>query len=177
MRAAILLIILGAVSCKSQWYGSSNVYAWNGSDEVVRLQLEGSDDLDVTLRPQTGELLRDVTAGPYTIVTKHSDGTDTSARTELRKGDLTILNADGLGCFARTDVAGKYTGNGFPVKVIAEYSKDPIIRIDAQTDVLPGEVLPQQRPKSAYGFYRVNQVPCELMGDRTKIAEHLREQR
>ncbi len=165
------------VSCKSQWYGASNVYAWNGSDDTVQLQLEGSDALDVTLRPNSGELLRDVTAGPYTVVTKHKDGGDNSVRTELRKGDLTILNVDGLGCFARTDVAGKYTGSGFPVKVIAEYSKESVIRIDAHTDVLPGELLPQTRPKSAYGFFRVNQVPCELVGDRTKIAEHLKEVR
>ena len=178
MRAAILLTVLSAAACKSEWYGTSNVYAWNGTDQIVKLQVEGTDDLDLTLRPQSGELLRDVVAGPYTIVTKREGQPDVSARTEIRKGDLTVLNVDGLGCFARADVAGKYSANmRFPVQVVSEYSKDPVIRIESAIDVLPSELLPKNRPKSAYGFYRVSQVPCELIGDRNKMAEHLKEQR
>jgi hypothetical protein len=177
MRAIVVLLVLCVMSCKSQWYGTSNVYAWNGSDSVVRLQLEGTDKLDVTLRPQSGELLRNVTAGPYTIVTRHEGvgGGDKSQRTELRKGDLTILNVDGLGCFSRADYAGKYSPERkFPVQVVTEFSKDEIIRIDVPIDVLPSELLPNARPKSSYGFYRVAEVPCDLIGDRSKLAEHLR---
>jgi hypothetical protein len=178
MRVAILLTILCAVACKSEWYGTSNVYAWNGTDQIVKLQLEGTDSLDLTLRPQSGELLRDVTAGPYTVVTKRDGQPDVTTRTELRKSDLTILNVDGLGCFARADVAGKYSANmRFPVQIVSEYSKDAVIRIDTAIDVLPGEILPAKRTKSAYGFYRVSQVPCELIGDRTKMAEHLKDAR
>lgn len=178
MKAAILLLTMAAVSCKSQWYGTSNVYAWNGTDAIIRLQLEGTDALDITLRPQSGELLRNVTAGPYTIVTKREGQADSTARTELRKGDLTILNVDGLGCFARADYAGKYSPNQrFPVQVVTEYAKDSIFRIDVGIDVLPGENLPPKRHKSGFGFYRVAQVPCELVGDRVKMAENLKELR
>lgn len=178
LKAALLLVVLSAAACKTEWYGTSNVYAWNGSDQIVKLQLEGTDDLDLTLRPNSGELLRDVVAGPYTIVTKREGQADVSTRTEIRKGDVTILNVDGLGCFARADVAGKYSANmRFPVQIVSEYSKDTVIRIDSAIDVLPGEILPQKRPKSAYGFYRVSSVPCDTIGDRTKMAEYLKEQR
>ncbi|MBC7792680.1 MAG: hypothetical protein H7Z43_03145 [Clostridia bacterium] len=176
MRATLILLVLSVMSCKSQWYGTSNVYAFNGSESVVRLQLEGTDKLDVTLRPSSGELLHNVTAGPYTITTKHEGGgANKTLRTELRKGDLTILNVDGIGCFTRADYAGKYSPDRhFPVQVVTEYSKDETFRIDTPIEVLPGELLPNARPKSNYGFYRVIEVPCELIGDRPKLTEHLK---
>jgi hypothetical protein len=176
-RIALLacLSIAAAVSgCREQWYGAGTVYVYNGTDAPVRVEMEGAKSLDLPLAAQTGQLLRDVVAGPYDVRFVREGAQANTIPTEIHKDELTILNVDGAGCFARADVAGLYSQSR-NVVVHARFKGEQVFRVDTPIDVLPSEPLPRSRPKSAFGFQRVVVAPCSIIEDDRELIEHVQQ--
>jgi hypothetical protein len=171
MRRALfaLLVCAGITGCAKELYGTGVVYVWNGTDDKAEVTIEGRTTSKVSLRPQSGELVKDVIGGPYQIAIMKGGTMSGIVGTELVKERLTIVNVAGAACFARADISGLYSRKTPPAQLKQVYQGDTVFSIPEEIGVLPGERPPEARSKSAYGFFRIAVIPCAL----TKGSEFL----
>jgi hypothetical protein len=88
-----------------------------------------------------------------------------------------VVNVGAEACFARSDISGMYTTGKEPVRLLQTYDKLDLLVFDVSIPVLPGEPPPAKRPKSAYAFQRLSEVPCNLMRDEAAMADWVRKTR
>lgn len=178
MRARVLtvaLVLCGA--CEAQIHGTGSLYVWNGTDERIDVGIEGRTPNEISLPRQTGRLLAEMIAGPYQISVVQGGVLGGMVGTELVRDRLTVFNAGANACFARADVAGMYTKNKTPVRLLEVYDKQLLISIRDEIGVMPGQPLPKKRKKSPFGFQRVAVVPCQDIRDDYEVQEFIRKLR
>jgi len=171
---SVSLVLLSATGCAKELYGTGVVYLWNGTDDKAEVTFEGRSPSKVSLRPQSGELVNDVIAGPYQIALMKGGAMGGIVGTEVVKERLTIVNVDGASCFARADISGLYSRKAAPAVLKQVYQGDTVFSIPEEIGVMPGERPPEQRSKSVFGFFRVAVIPCALIkGNEFLIEDYL----
>ena len=181
-RVVLALLVLCATGCERLLYGAGQVYLWNGTGAVVQVEMSGKKQGTATLRPETGQLFEKVTAGPYTFALSRGGEKGDTLSVEVQDDLLSIVNIDGVGCFARANVIGMYQKGIEPIQVGEVYRGQKTIQQEGPIDIFPGQRLPQQAPRKPYSslsFLRLVVVPCELLkGDpdeaREKVVQFLR---
>jgi len=174
LRGFLITLVVLACGCDSVIYGAGTVYVWNGTEQLVELQSQGRTPFSTKLRPKTGQLFNDVVAGDYTVSARRGPDKAKQLPVTVHKELLTIINADGVGCFARANVFGMYSKGVDPVKLSELYSEQPVIQMQGMVDVLPGERLPAAAPRKPYSantFLRIVVVPCDLMANEGRAEE------
>ncbi len=172
----LLLLGLGT-GCEKELYGTSTLYIYNGTEMAAEVSLSGRSTAKVTLRAGSGELVRDLIAGPYQIAIIKGGAMGGMLGTELVRDRLTLVNVDGSACFARADIAGMYNPSKAAVHLKQVYQGETLFSIPEEIGVLPGEAPPASRPKSAYSFFRVSVVPCDLVGNDYKLQDYIHKQK
>ena len=171
MVAALAMIV--GVSCKGLVEGKGTVYVYNGTDAAATVKLEGSSPMQVELRPQSGQLLTGCVAGSYQISVARKGGFPEIMAAAIVRDRLTIINVGAAACFARADIVGMYGRSKPPVRVTEVYRGKAIISIPEEISVLPGEPVPQNRPRNTEIFFRVDVFPCAMADLNWKIEEYL----
>ena len=162
-RTLLMISVLGCLSaCSESLYGTGVLYLYNGTDQPATVTVEGRTSAKASLRPQSGELLPNVIAGPYQLALAKGGAMGGIIGTEVVKERLTIVNVDAAACFARVDIAGLYSRKAAPAVLKQIYQGDTVFSIPEEIGVLPGERPPDTRPKTAYGLFRVGVIPCSL---------------
>lgn len=165
----VMVVGIGLVGCDEALYGTGTIYVWNGTLERNAIRLQGRSPMEAVLRPEIGALLEDAVAGPYRLERK--DGAPLEVT--LTRGHLVVFNLGGVGCFARTDVAGMYKSGREPVRVLEVYEGQELIDIVAKVSVMPGKRLPASAPRSSMTFERFAVIPCKLADDRNEVGSYV----
>ncbi|MEZ4271657.1 MAG: hypothetical protein R3C68_09565 [Myxococcota bacterium] len=179
MRTFLLLSALVSVmGCEKIFHGTGQLYIWNGSQTVVKVEASGSTPVVTVLQPESGHLFRDVTSGEYSMRVL-SGSKSTSLAGKINKDALTVLNVDKLGCFARANIIGMYQKGKEPVEVTEVYRGQLLIRQQGVIDVLPGEPMPVEAPRKPYAYLRFVVIPCDLVSDdstttKENVAQYVR---
>jgi len=180
-RAGLVLgcvgLALTLVACKGAIFGSGKLFVWNSTDGTATVTLEGRSGDEFVLAPHAGQLIESAVAGPYTMSAKLALGRTHEVAFEL-KGDRTyVVDVAGAACFARTDISGMYQSGKDRVAWLGDYPAQKALELADPIGVFPGEPVPAARPKSAYVFQRLSEIPCPLLGNKHDIVEHVRLQK
>jgi hypothetical protein len=174
MRASLgIAVLLGLTSCGKIIFGSGHLFLWNGTPGPVELVVDGRSSGAFRLSSHTGERLDDAVAGSYNVTwgaAKASSG----ARFELKPDATVVVNVASASCFVRSDISGMYQSGRERVRLLQKYDRGEFLVFDQEIPVMPGERPPASRPKSAYAFQRLSDVPCELLRDEAGMAEFVR---
>lgn len=173
-RLAFVLAVLGASGCKVV-FGSGDILLWNSTDQPVDVTVDGRTSGTFTLPPHRGEHLEGSVAGAYKVTEKLP--TPKTTEFALKDGGTVVVNVGSAACFARSDISGMYTTGREPVRLLQLYDKLDLLVFDVSIPILPGEPPPARRPKSAYAFQRLSEVPCNLMRDEAAMADWVRKTR
>ncbi len=177
MRIVGLTLVLLAAGCDSALYGTGVVYVFNGTEKSAEINLDGRTPRDLSLRAGGGQLLVDLVAGPYQVTIKQEGTFPQIVATEFVRERLTLINVGSAACFARADIVGMYSQHKAPVRLAQIYKDGLIFSIPEEISVLPGERVPDNRPRSAEVFFRVDVIPCELAAEQFKVEDHLHRRR
>jgi len=173
-RFAFVLALLGGSGCKIV-FGSGDLLLYNGTDQSAEVTVDGRTSGTFTIPAHRGERLEGAVAGAYKVVEKAP--TQRQDQFELKDGGTVVVNIGSEACFARSDISGMYTTGKEPVRLLQTYDKLDVLAFDVAIPVLPGEPPPARRPKSAYAFQRLSEVPCNLMRDEAAMADWVRKTR
>lgn len=167
---AMAMLVSAALGCQKQWYGAGQLYVWNGTLQAVTIDVQGRSPAKLTLFANSGELLDSRVAGPYVV---RVATTGETLHAEVRKTKLTLVNLQAVGCFVRADVSGRYRRDRRPADVLELYRGQSVIAFESEIRVMPGQELPEQRPKTAYTFQRVATLDCSLIDDDKAVERYL----
>ncbi|MEK7706133.1 MAG: hypothetical protein AAB426_14325 [Myxococcota bacterium] len=159
------------MACQAQLHGTGELYVWNGTLKAVTVRVAGRSPAQLTLFANGGQLLDAQVAGTYQV---HAGDGAAPIEAVVREGKLTLVNLDGVGCFVRADVSGMYRRDRSPAKVLEVYANRPVIDIDSEVRVFPGESLPAVRPKTVYTFQRLTVIDCSIARDESAVERYLR---
>jgi hypothetical protein len=176
-RLALLCSLTALLGCRGAVNGFGAVCVYNGTDQAAEVKLTGSTPVTLSVRPNSGEIVRDCVAGTYQIAISKKGGFPQIVATEIVRDRLTLVNVDGAACFARANIVGLYGRGGAPVRLSQLYRGEIVSSIPEEIGVLPGEHTPPTRPASAEVFFRVDAVPCELTDEAWKVEEYLKKHR
>ena len=178
MRTVIISwLLFMVVACDSALYGTGMVYAYNGTNKSAEISLDGRTPTALSLRSGGGQLVVNLVAGPYQVTIKQPGTFPQILATEFVRDRLTLVNVDGAACFARADILGMYSQQKAPVKLSQIYRNELISSIREEISVLPGEHVPDARPRSAEVYLRADVIPCDLAGDDFKVEDYLNRHR
>ncbi len=158
------------VGCGKLFFGSGTLFVWNGTDRTLKVEVEGRTSESLTLANHSGERI-DAVAGKYRLV---QGGGQHEYDVDLKDGDTVVVNLDAESCFVRSDISGMYQGGKERVRLLQSYDKGDVLTFDQDVPVLPGEPVPSSRPRSAYAFQRLSDVPCNLLRDEAAMADWVR---
>ncbi len=176
-RWGLPFLILLLSGCEESFYGTADLYVYNGTKVRRLVRMEGGEQpVEFLLRSGTGKLLRRELAGDRSFTLESEEGTVTVLAT-LEKETFNVLNIGGAGCFARADVSGMYLDGRRPVKLSETFTGENMISMRSVVHVAPGERLPSAKPKSALTFNRLAVVPCDDLEDDHALAEYIKELR
>jgi len=179
-RLGGLALVLLAAGCESTLYGEGTLYIWNGGEDTVEFTVQGRTPAEAKLKFERGELFEKMVAGDYEITPIKKGVPLPTRKVKISKERMTIFNFDGIGCFARTDVAGMYKRGRTPVRVLELYHKGrQILELQNEINVYPGQRLPAEAPRltGESVFQRFVVVPCRLLDETEpegKVAEFVR---
>lgn len=176
---AAVWVALSGAGCDSALYGEGDIYLWNGTEDKVEFIVQGRTPAEASLKFEQGQLLENVVAGEYVVTPTKKGVPQPPIPIVVTKDRMTVVNLDGRGCFARTDVSGMYTRGKDPVRVLALYEGEQVLPLQNEIAVKPGKRLPTEAPRITREtvFQRLVVVPCNLLEDDDadeKVAEFVR---
>lgn len=162
-----------AGACQKSMYGVGTLTFWNNGDAAQTVEVRGRTETSFQLFPRMGHTVPEAVAGPYEV---RVAGASFEAF-DLEPETLQLVNLGAPTCFARADVAGKYTSGKQSARVLEVYENVRRLLIRDHIAVFPGDALPPQKPKSPYAFQRLTAVPCDKTQDPGALMTFLRDQR
>jgi len=177
--AALAASALMTLGCDSILYGEGSLYLWNGTEHPTTFIVAGTTPGEVTLKYERGQLLEGLVAGTYTVTPLRKGVPLAPVEITLLQDRLTVYNHEGVGCFARTDVAGMYRRGRDPVRLLEIYRGEKVLALQDAIAIPPGQRLPVEAPRLSGEavFQRLVVVPCKLTkGDRadSEVADFVR---
>jgi len=170
-RFALVVFTFSLLGCsEAQMHGVGHIYIFNAGPEPLTYSLDGQSADEGTLAAERGKLISPAVAGEY----RFTAGGVAGQSIELIKDHLVLFNPTG-GCFARSDISGRYSGKK-PIKVLEVYRRE-VIDIPDTIDVLPGKRMPATRKKSPYAFQRVSVIPCAISTNDHEVTKFVRQQK
>jgi hypothetical protein len=176
MRWLFTCLSLLLASC-GMILGEGKVFVWNGTERPVIVTVSGRTKAELPLRPGTGHLIEGAVAGDYVFTIQSDDGSEMKVTAKVAVDRLFLLSVGGASCFVRADIAGMYQSGKPRVQVITSYEPAETYDLDDILHVYPGELPPSERPRSAFSFQRLYDVPCKLTKSEGDLLEHLRTMR
>jgi hypothetical protein len=173
-RLLVLTTAVCAAGCGKIIYGSGDLMIWNGSDQAVKVSVDGHSSGSYSVMSHMGERLEGAVAGRYRVT---EQGSGRVYELELKDGGTAVVNIGAVACFARSDISGMYTTGKEPVRLLQILDRADVASFDVEIPVLPGEPPPPSRPKSAYAFQRLSEVPCSMLRDEAALADWVRKTR
>lgn len=177
VRLTVGLGVVLIMACQAEWYGTGNVYVWNGTPLAMSVSIEGRTPGKLRVSADSGKAVRDAIAGPYRVTLERHGAKAEHVEAELHKGRLLVINVGGAGCLARSNVIGMYRKGSQPVRLLELYTGEQIVPVADLVSLLPGDKLPTRKPKGALTFQRLSVVPCGITDDQRKVEAFVKRQR
>ena len=163
---------LGPFAYRQIWYGTSEIYILNMSDEAVTVSLDGGSGLEVV--PQSADRTP-LLGGTTHVVTRRKDGSVVEEFDVFVDGAPVFYNVSGAKCLAVADVSSYYRGGDKGIEVLATYKLGTkVVPLPYDNMIWPRQTL-RDEVRGGSGVAWIEMVACSLLepGEAHLLASHL----
>jgi hypothetical protein len=163
---------LGPFAYRQIYYGTSEIYMLNMSDEAVTVTLDGGKPLELV--PESADRTP-LLGGTTHVITRKKDGTVLEEFDVFVDGAPVFYNVAGAKCLALSDVSSYYRGGDKGIEVLATYGRGTkIIPLPHDNIIWPRQTL-RDEVRGGAGVAWIEMVACPLaeVGEENVLAGHL----